>query len=66
VPSSSDADRPLTWLFLEHRRVRSVLSETPAVIAEARALGASWEAVGEALGTTRQAAMQRWEKRLPG
>ncbi|WP_249021040.1 hypothetical protein [Conexibacter sp. S30A1] len=49
------------------RRAREQLDNTQtaisALVAEARAQGASWQGIGDALGITRQSAWERFGKR---
>jgi uncharacterized NAD(P)/FAD-binding protein YdhS len=49
------------------RRAREQLDNTQtaisALVAEARARGASWQGIGDALGITRQSAWERFGKR---
>ena len=38
--------------------------EVVAAVAELRAAGHTWQSIGEATGTTRQAAIQKWASRI--
>ncbi|MGO4419161.1 hypothetical protein AB4Z54_10495 [Streptomyces sp. MCAF7] len=56
------AERPLVALTAIGRLEKLVAAHAPTAGATARAKGITWDAVGKALGTTRQAAFQRFRK----
>lgn len=55
---------PLERLAIVSSQIRCLEAELPALVAEARAAGASWSALARRLGVSRQAVQQRYgEKR---
>lgn len=63
APRSEDVDDPnqrLRTLAAGASLQQELDRSTPEVVRQARALGATWQAIGEALGMTKQAAQQRF------
>jgi len=52
--------RILGQLFHEGARLGAVERDLAAAVADARALGASWDAIAEAVGVAPEDARQRW------
>ena len=53
-------------IIAAQKGVAAAEDELRQAVADARAAGESWTAIGAALGTTRQAAYQRFGGRQPG
>lgn len=58
-------ERPLVALTAVGRMEKLVAQHAPTAGAAARTKGEAWSAIGRALGTTRQAAYQRFARHLP-
>lgn len=50
----------LTELTETHRAIRGLKGRLPEIVRSAKANGATWEEIGEALGTSRQAACRSY------
>lgn len=51
---------PLERLSLVRSQIECLGEELPRLVAQSRAAGASWGAIAQRLGTSRQAAQQRY------
>lgn len=60
-----NANRELQALMDQHRKLRDMEAYIPALVKQARIAGASWSQIGSALGTTKQAAQQRYGGVVP-
>src|SRR4051812_15480952 len=61
VVSSKDAD-PLEVISLAGRLRRYLDAVESAAVKAARAQGASWQEIADAVGTTRQSAWEKWKE----
>jgi hypothetical protein len=59
LPAAPPID-PLHWVTQAQAQLRAAEAELAATVIRARQAGESWTAIGASLGTTRQAAQQRF------